>query len=51
MTDLADAGMALLADPAGAVTVGVASIADAELVTTGVTNGVDVVWRGDFDPE
>ena len=37
-SDLADAGMAFLADPAGAVTVGVASLADAGMVTVGVTD-------------
>ena len=47
MTDLADAGMAFPADPAGAVAVGVASLADAELVTTGVTNGVDATPMND----
>ena len=33
VADLADAGMALSADPAGAVTVGVASLADTGMVT------------------
>ena len=35
--------------PAGAVTVCVASLADAELVTTGVTNGVDATPMIDRD--
>ena len=41
VTDLADAGMALPADPAGAVTIGLAPLAVADLVTTSVTNGVN----------
>ena len=35
---LADAGMAFPANPAGAVTVGVASLADAGMVTIGVND-------------
>ena len=41
--------MALPADPAGAVTVGVASLADADLVTTGVTNRVHATPVTDRD--
>ena len=49
MTDLADAGMALLADPAGAVTIGVALLANADLVTTGVKHGVNATPGTDRD--
>ena len=41
VTDLADAGMAFPADPAGVVTVGVASLTNAGLVTAGVTDLAD----------
>ena len=49
MTDLADAGASSLADdgmafpakPAGVVTVGVVSLADAVMVTIGVTDSAD----------
>ena len=47
VTDLADAKMVFPADHAGAVTVGVVSLAFAELVTTGVMNGVDVAPMND----
>ena len=40
---LADAGMAFLADPAGVVTVGVASLADAGMVIIGVTDLADTI--------
>ena len=41
VTDLVDAGMPFPANPAGAVTIGVASLTNAVMVTVGVTNLAD----------
>ena len=49
-TSLADAGMVFLADPAGVVTVGVASLADAGMVTVSVTDLADAGMALPADP-
>ena len=48
---LANAGMALPAEPAGAITVGVVSLVDAGMVTAGVADSADTVrcpWLAPF---